>query len=175
MSHLNLSHFYRMILVIMILLLQACAAQDKPGPTMKVGMHIDAVLEFAMEYPLDWSKDRRVAYGSSNGEVRWTPPDDDNIMLRVVSQVLDEAPSKEDSLTLFISGLEGLEITLEEELEDQHGSVLHLAGQTADHDIEAYLFQKGKRIYQLMLTTPRDIMDSYAGIMVRVSQSFQKL
>ncbi|MDT8442694.1 MAG: hypothetical protein RQ722_00240 [Desulfuromonadales bacterium] len=175
MSHLNLSHFYRMILVIMILLLQACAAQDKSGPTMKVGMHIDAVLEFAMEYPLDWSKDRRVAYGSSNGEVRWTPQDNDNIMLRIVSQVLDEVPSKEDSLTLFISALEGLEITLEEELEDQHDLVLHLTGRTANQDIEAYLLQKGKRIYQLMLTTPPDTMDSYTGIMVRVSQSFQKL
>ena len=50
-------------------------------------MHIDAVLEFVIEYPLDWQKDRRVIYGTSNGEVRWShQTHSGDVMLRVISK-----------------------------------------------------------------------------------------
>ena len=75
------------LLLLTCFFLANCARQGLSTDQKKIGMHIDAVLEFVIEYPLDWKKDRRVIYGTSNGEVRWTrQTDSGNVMLRVISK-----------------------------------------------------------------------------------------
>ena len=44
------------LLAAALLGLSGCASKGQSTSAMKVGMHIDAVLEFAVEYPLQWKK-----------------------------------------------------------------------------------------------------------------------
>ena len=78
--HLTFQAFPALLLVCS-LLLQGCATMQDTGSKIKTGMHIDAVLECAIEYPLLWTKDRRLTYGTKSGELRWKPPQVDGTIL----------------------------------------------------------------------------------------------
>ncbi|MDH3454733.1 MAG: hypothetical protein OEL80_06250, partial [Desulfuromonadales bacterium] len=66
-------------------MLQGCASTGKPAAEVKTGMYIDAGLEFVVEYPLAWNKDRRLVFGRREGEVRWTHPEHPHTLLRIKS------------------------------------------------------------------------------------------
>lgn len=154
--------------------LQSCATTDKSAPEMKVGMHLDAVLEFVVEYPLTWHKDRRLVYGSKEGEVRWSPPNQPDILLRIQSffpgqTELDPEKQVEDVL----HDLVGLQLTSKELIKLPAGEAWHLTGHTKRGDIIIYLFLNAERSYLITFSTPADQSKCCEEVMERVTRSFQ--
>lgn len=137
-------------------------------------MHLDAVLEFVVEYPLSWSKERRLVYGSMEGEVRWAPPSQPNILLQIKSYIpkqqdLDPEQQIDMSLTEFV----GLQITSKELIDLPAGKAWHIVGSTAQEDLRMYLFLRPDRSYRITLATPPDQPDCCEEVMKRVTRSFQ--
>lgn len=158
------------------LLLQSCAAGGQPSPSMKIGMHIDAVLEFVMAYPLDWHKDRRLAYGSKEGEVRWTPPGQPTALLRVKSSLPRQpAVSLEQQLDQFLREYRDLHVQTREQVTLDAGEAWHVSGQTSRETLQLYLLNQAERSYLITLTTPAGNSDRYEQIMARAISSFQIL
>ena len=154
--------------------LQGCASAGKDKSAMKIGMHIDAVLEFAVEYPLSWSKDRRLAYGAREGEVRWTPPDRPETILRIKSfQQKQPALGTVEQVEKALRDDIGLEIRSKEKIILPAGEAWYMTGQTGQRDIIVYLFLRAERSYLIALTVPPDQRESCEEIMDRVTRSFQ--
>lgn len=154
--------------------LQACASTEKPTAEMKIGMHYDAVLQFVMEYPLTWSKERRVGYGSREGEVRWTHPDHPATLLRVKASAqkqsaLDTGQGNEQALQEY----PGLEIESAEEVKLPAGKAWHVTGQTAQGHLDLYLLRHSGHRYLITFTAAPEDVDAYEDILERVTASFQ--
>jgi hypothetical protein len=155
-------------------LLPACAGTEQSESAMKVGMHIDAVLEFAVEYPLSWEKERLISYGSREGEVRWTPPGRPETLLRIKSTL--QTPSEVDTdheINEILQNYNGLQITAKEQVSLPAGQAWHVTGQSAHLMLELYLIPKNERRYLIILTSPTDADDSDQEVMQRVTESFQ--
>ena len=168
--------FLFFLLFSLCIILQGCASTKKPKSGVKIGMHIDAVLEFIIDYPLSWSKDRRLPYGSKNGEVRWTHPDHPNTLLTIRSDFLRRQDlSKEQRIEQVLHEYNGLEVSTKEEITLPAGEAWHITGHTARVNVDIYLLLHTDRSYLITLTTPPDEMDIYQDLMVRVTQSFQAL
>ena len=158
------------------LLMQACATGVQPDSGEKIGMHIDAVLEFAVAYPLSWRKDRRVPFGRKQGEVRWTDSENPGTLLRVRS--LFAAPSagaREQQLDQLLQELQNLEIAAREQVTLPAGEAWRVSGHTAQIDLEFYLLIHGQRSYQISLAVKRGTIDLYGDLITRITSSFQVL
>jgi hypothetical protein len=170
---------YRSFLFVLIsccVFLQACAATDQPDAGEKIGMHIDAVLQFAIEYPLSWKKIRRVAYGSREGDVRWTEPGHPGTLLKVSSILAKQPASNPDQLIdLMLQEYSGLEISLKEKVTLPSGEAWHVTGHTVQFDLDIYLMAHEQRNYLITLTATRGDIDDYQDIASRVTDSFQVL
>jgi hypothetical protein len=156
------------------LALQGCAAVKDTGPTLKTGMHIDAVLECAIEYPLLWTKDRRLTYGSKNGEIIWKPMKADDTVLMLISEQR-ETSDPEQQIARQLEAFKDLEVSLREEVSLPAGEAVHIIGDSTDKKIEIYQFSDAKRSFLLSLTILRKNVELYSGIMDTVVHSFQIL
>ena len=155
---------------------QACATTGQPDAGEKIGMHIDAVLEFAMEYPLSWEKTRRVAYGSRQGEVRWTDPSHPGTLLKVRSTLAEQpAINPEQQIDQFLKEYSGLETPLKEKVTLPFGEAWHVTGHTVQFDLEFYLIAHEQRSYLITLTVTRGDIDNYRDIASNIMDSFQAL
>lgn len=160
----------------LLIVLSACMGGKQASHVEKVGMHIDAVLEFVIEYPLDWTKDRRLTYGSVDGEVRWTSPDNKSAQLRVLSHHRQQPGEiTTQALAEQFADEPGLVVFNKEKTTIAAGEAWHLSGQTGRADFEAYLVAKRERIYRIVLTTPPASMAAYDEILERVRDSFAPL
>jgi len=170
-------HLFRFCLLLSLcIILQGCSSAKTPKSGVKVGMHIDAVLEFIVEYPLSWSKERRLTYGSKEGEVRWTHPDHPNTLLTIRSDFQPRHDlSNEQQIDLALHEYVGLEVLKKEEVALAAGDAWHITGHTAWVSVNIYLLLHSNRIYLIALTAPPDEIDDYQDLMVRVTQSFQAL
>jgi predicted small secreted protein len=156
------------------LLLQGCAAMQETGSKIKTGMHIDAVLECAIEYPLLWTKDRRLTYGTKSGELRWKPPQVDGTLLRLISQERKTIEPEQQIARLY-QEFTGLVISLEEEVALPAGDATHIVGDTEEKHFESYQFSNINRIYLISLTTLKENTKLYSGVMDKVIHTFQVL
>ena len=156
------------------LLLQGCAAMQETGSKIKTGMHIDAVLECAIEYPLLWTKDRRLTYGTKSGELRWKPPQVDGTLLRLISQER-KTIEPEQQIALLYQDFTGLEISLKEEVALPAGDATHIVGDTAEKHFESYQFSNANRSYLISLTTLKEDTKLYSEVMDKVIHTFQVL
>ena len=164
------------LLLVLCILLHGCASTKKPKSGVKVGMHIDAVLEFIVEYPLSWSKDRRLTYGSKDGEVRWTHPDHPDTLLTIKSDLQKRQElSQEQQVEQVLHKYVGLEVATNEAITLPAGETWHITGNTAQVNIDIYLLLHSDRSYLIALTAPADKIDAYEDLMNRVTQSFQAL
>jgi hypothetical protein len=154
------------------LLLQGCAAMQETGPKIKTGMHIDAVLECAIEYPLLWTKDRRLTYGTKSGELRWKPPKVEGTLLRLISQERKTIEPEQQIARLY-QEFTGLEISLKEEVALSAGDATHIVGDTAEKHFESYQFSKANRSYLISLTTLKENTKLYSGVMDKLIHTFQ--
>lgn len=164
------------LLLCLCIMLQSCATAKTSQQKMKTGLYIDALLEFVVEYPLSWSKDRRIAYGKKAGEVRWTPPDHPQTFLRIKSylpnqQVLSIEQRINDALHEYV----GLEVLTKKTVSLPAGEAWHITGQTAQGDAEIYLLLSAERSYSIDLMAPADSIDSFKDVMERVTLSFQSI
>jgi len=158
------------------IILQGCAPTKKPKSGVKVGMHIDAVLEFNVAYPLSWDKDRRITYGSKEGEVRWTLPDHPNTLLTIRSDVQKRHDlSNEQQIDQVLHEYVELEVLTKEEMELPSGEAWHITGHTARVNVDIYLLLRTNRSYSIALTAPPDEIELYEDLMNRVTQSFQAI
>jgi len=156
------------------LLLQGCAAMQETGSKIKTGMHIDAVLECAIEYPLLWVKDRRLTYGTKSGELRWKSPQADGTLLRLISQERKTIEPEQQTAQLH-QEFTGLEISLKEEISLPAGGATHIVGDTAEKHFESYQFSKANRSYLISLTMLKENTKLYSGVMDKVIYTFQIL
>lgn len=157
-------------------ILQGCASKGEPEVKVKIGMHVDAVLEFIVEYPLSWIKDRRVVFDSKEGEVRWTHPDHPQTLLRIRSFVPErQTPGIDQQIEQALHEYAGLEISTREAVTLPAGEVWHITGHTAQVDADIYLLLRADRGYSIELTAPRDNIDAYENVMDRVTQSFRTI
>lgn len=162
------------LLLASCLLFPACSSVEHAGTTFKTGMHIDAVLECAVEYPLLWTKDRRLSYGSKNGEIYWKPPEADGTLLRLTSQQ-QRAIDPAQQLSHLLQEFTDLEISLREKVTLPAGEATHITANNAEQHLEIYQFSNSNRSYLLSLTMLRENLDRYSGIMNEVIDSFQIL
>ena len=164
------------LLLSLCIILQGCASTKEPKSGLKVGMHIDAVLEFNVAYPLSWNKDRRITYGSKEGEVRWTHPDHPNTLLTIRSDFQKRHDlSKEQRIDQALHEYIGLEVTTSEKMTLPDGEAWHVTGHTAQVNVDIYLFFHTDRSYLIALTAPADNIDNFKHLMERVTRSFQAI
>jgi hypothetical protein len=174
MRFVHTSWRFHLLLISSCVILQACALTEKPTAEMRIGMHYDAVLHFVMEYPLAWEKERRVAYGSKEGEVRWTNPDHPATLLRVKSSVQkNSAHDAETRIEQALQEYSGLEILSKEEITLPAGEAWHVTGQTAQGHLDIYLLMRGGHQYLISFTAAPEDLDDYQGVLERVTDSFQ--
>ena len=164
------------LLLSLYILLQGCASTEQSNPELKIGMHIDAVLEFIVEYPLSWSKDRRLTYGSKDGEVHWAHPDHPDTLLIIRSDLQKRQDlSKEQQVDQVLHKYVGLEVATKEEITLPAGETWHITGNTAQVNVDIYLLLYRDRSYLIALTAPADKINTYQDLMVRITQSFQAM
>jgi len=162
------------LLVIGMTALTGCAPKSVSTSGMKVGMHIDAVLEFVVEYPLKWKKDRRLEYGRNEGEVRWTHTARTGAMLQVTSHYR-EYQTNDLELELALEAYPGLTETLREQVDLPGGEAWHVTGETLQTQLDLYLILRAERAYVIALQTPLGNFEDYAELMEKVILSFQRL
>ncbi|MDT8444669.1 MAG: hypothetical protein RQ722_10270 [Desulfuromonadales bacterium] len=156
------------------IILQGCASKGEPEPDKKIGMHIDAVLEFIVEYPLSWSKDRRINFGSKQGEVRWTHPDYPQTLLRIKSYIPEQKTlSIDQQIDEALHEYIELGVSTKEVVTLPAGEAWHITGHTMQADVDIYLLLRAGRSYSIELKAPRDSIDDYEDLMDRITQSFQ--
>lgn len=158
------------------IILQSCASSGKPEPDVKIGMYIDAVLEFDVEYPLSWSKERRLIFGRKQGEVRWTHPDHPHTLVRIKSYIPEQQTFNiEQQIDQALHEYVGLEVSSREAVTLPAGKAWHMTGHTAQGDVDIYLLLRAARSYSIDLTTPPGSIDSYTDVMDRVIHSFHTM
>lgn len=155
-------------------ILQGCASPRTSEADVKTGMYLDATLEFVVEYPLQWSKDRRLIFGRREGEVRWTPPDDTKTLLRIKSYVpKQQALHIEQQIDQALQEFVGLEVSTKELVTLPAGEAWHVTGYTAQVHADIYLLLRAGRCYSIDLTAPPDHVGTYKEVMDRITLSFQ--
>ena len=170
----RLRYQFRKSLLILLaaLFIPACAPQGGRLPDIKIGMHFDAVLEFVIEYPLKWQKDRRVKFGSSSGEVRWTDPSAPTTKLRVFS-LLEKTPDNiEEKLAELLPEHPGMSINLQEVVSLPAGEATHIKAATAKSDFETYWLNSNERAYMIVLVTATGGLDDYQQLLSKMTDSF---
>ena len=168
--------FIFFLILLLCVSLQGCAYAKKIKSGVKVGMHIDAVLEFIVEYPLSWSKDRRLTYGSKDGEVRWAHPDHPDTLLTIRSDLRKpQVLNKEQQVEQVLQKHVGLEVATKEEITLPAGEAWHITGNTTQVNVDIYLLLHRDRSYLIALTAPADKINIYEDLMNRVTQSFHTM
>ena len=174
MFTLNKRKFFIYLLVVCLIILPGCAAKGDSAPGINVGLHIDAVLEFVVEYPLRWKKDRRLAYGRNEGEIRWSHPEQAGTLLQVTSH-FREHQTDEPELDLVLKEHPNLNDAMREQVELPAGQAWHVSSQTAQQQVELYLFLKPNRAYSLVLKTAPENFADHDILLAKIVHSFQVL
>lgn len=164
-----------LLLISLPVLLVGCAsggtAEDDSAD--RVGMHIDAMFEFAIEYPLDWTKTRQQNRDEQWGEVRWSHPD--NAEIRLVVHSLRTAPNPADAGIRFeqiCSEYPTLEITLKEEIELQERPALHFSGYTPQHTFDMHILEAPGKVLTILYAAPPGLFSKNLEVLEEALDSF---
>jgi len=162
------------LLAVTLIFITGCASKGTPTAGMKVGMHIDAVLEFVVEYPLNWKKDRRLEYGRNEGEIRWRHPTQSETLLQITSH-LREYRTNDQELERVLEEYPDLTEAQREQVELPAGKAWHVNDETADQHVEIYLFLQPSRTYVISLKSSPENFAGYENLMEEIVQSFQRI
>ena len=89
----------------------------------------DAVLDFVVEYPLAWEKERRLNYGSKEGEVLWTHPEHPDTTVLIGSYTSgDLLFGTEYQITQTLKKYVGLEVSTKTKTAIAAGDAWHITG-----------------------------------------------
>jgi len=166
--------FFIYLLTVALLVLPGCASKGHSTSGVKFGMHIDAVLEFVVEYPLKWKKDRRLDYGRNEGEIRWRDPTQSETLLQITSY-LREYRTNDQALGRVLNQYPDLIEAQREQVELPAGKAWHVKGETAHQHIEIYLFLEPSRTYVISLKSSAENFAGYEDLMEKLVQSFQRI
>ncbi|MEJ2492625.1 MAG: hypothetical protein P8Y84_13570 [Desulfuromonadales bacterium] len=161
-------------LFLLLIVLAGCASKSPSGGEIKTGLHVDAVLEFVIEYPIGWRKDRRLAFGQDAGEVRWNDPVEEDTSLRVTSHPRPPA----DATTLlqdFRAEHPELETTEPERVTLPAAEAWQMHGTTPRQEVQLYLLADHQRRYTIALWTLPGQLDQYDALLIEIAQSFKVL
>ena len=156
-------------------LLLGCAAgtsKQEEEKRVRIGMHIDALLEFAIEYPLAWQKERRLHRAEERGVVTWTAPVDDGVHLRVVSEPVASAGTAEDRLSRILAELPGFEVTHREEFDLGGHPALQVLGYTSRQNYEFLMVGSERRAFSLQFAAEPEIFGRHAEQRAEILESF---
>lgn len=164
-------------MLVCLLLLTACASGDKPDRPRKVGLHIDAELEFTIAYPLDWRKERRVPWRKTVGSVVWLLPGPSTAgTFEVTSTPIDAiAQTPGASFARIRSRYPKLADTIQERIELPAGSALRLTGKTAQTTVSAHIVRGITRDYLLVFAATPESYESFSPTAEEMLHSFQIL
>ncbi len=177
-------HFLRKSFTLQLLLLitctsglPGCASPDKPGVPEKVGMHIDAELEFAIAYPLDWRKERRIPLNRQSGSVIWTLPGPAGRgTFEVISLPFKaDARTADDLPALVGEKYPGFSLASLEQTELPAGPAVHLSGSASQSSLSAHLLQGPRRDYLLILSAAVETIEQFSEVLDEMLLSFQML
>ena len=166
--------FFIYLLTVALLVLPGCASKGHSTSDMKVGMHIDAVLEFVVEYPLTWQKDRRLEYGSNEGEIRWRHPIQSETLLQITSHLRDYRTNDQE-LERVLNEYPDLIEAQREQVELPAGKAWHIKGETAHQHVEIYLFLEPSRTYVISFKSSAENFAGYENLVEKIVQSFQRI
>ena len=176
MSRYRLCFFSLLILCGLVISGCGAAKNEATNSGMKVGLHIDAVLEFVVEYPLQWDKERRLIYGKNEGEVRWTDPGDKETLFFISSFIRQPLQDPiETGLQQFLNPYPGMQDTPWGNTELPAGEAWYVKGQTARLDVEIYVLSKQDRIYKITLLSALGTLSKYDSVKQEMIASFQVL
>lgn len=162
-------------LAILLTLLTGCASSN-PGTKEKIGMHFDAVLEFVVEYPLSWRKDRRLPYKSESGEVRWTHPDHPEVLLKILSTANGTRGfNKDEAFNRITKEYPRIEFTKVEEQLINETPATFIEGEAREASIQSYILSVNNRTYLIILERPTENKEDFQELMDRVIHSFKAI
>ncbi|PLX73182.1 MAG: hypothetical protein C0614_13035 [Desulfuromonas sp.] len=151
-----------MVLLLSCLLLAGCSTGKGGVQTgsvqQKVGMHIDALLGFAIEYPLDWPKERLLDRADDRGRVIWRDPGNEQITFLVGSAPRKVLPGE---LERAIDRLPGFEATLREGVALPAGQAEHLIGYTSSAVHNLWLLYSATHSFLIHFQSPPELFDQW--------------
>ena len=153
------------------LLLTGCLAGrgDQTGSVQpKVGMHIDALLGFAIEYPLAWPKERLLDRANDRGQVVWNAPGNKQITFSVGSAPRNLVPGEMQRAT---ARLHGFETTVREQTDLPAGQTEHLTGYTASAVHNLWLLQSATRSFLIHFQSPPELFDQLLTVQDDILES----
>jgi hypothetical protein len=162
------------LIAALLTVLPGCASKGPSISGMKVGLHIDAVLELVVEYPLQWRKDRRLDYGRNEGEIRWSHPNQDGTLL-LISSRFRQYQDDEQQLQKELGKYPGLANRPRLQVELPAGQAWHVSEQATQQQVELYLFLKPHRVYEIALKRSSEDSADYENLMEKIVQSFHTL
>ena len=166
--------FLTIIILTAICGLLAGCATNKSGSEEKAGMYFDAVLEFVVEYPLAWQKDRRLPYNSTSGEVRWTHPQYQGVQLKIKSTVITTQQNDKDQAQQRLSSeYPEFELYKKEQRTLLETEATYAEGQARGVEFQSYMIDLNNRNYLISLEQPIDNEEDFQPVMDRVVKSFQ--
>jgi hypothetical protein len=160
--------------VLFLLCSTGCTGSSKTNPSssQKVGMHIDAMLEFAMEYPLSWTKTRQQNRAAGWGVVRWADPEHPEVKLSVSSKSVPPPVVPEHHVDQLVTELPGFEFSSRETTFLQDVSSLHVLGYTPQLTYDIHLLSSQNRLFIVMFSAPPDLFDAYQSALRESLDSF---
>lgn len=143
-----------------------------PGNGDDVGMHIDARLEFAVEYPLRWGKERLVYPEEDRGLVRWRASGDGEVEVELT---ISSVPSAIDVVERqrVLQQLPGFQMTLREQVTIASLAAEHLIGHTARANYHLWFLSAPRRTFLVQFKAPPELFDSYTDVLAEILRSFQ--
>lgn len=162
------------LLAFTLIFISGCASKGHSTSGVKIGMHIDAVLEFVVEYPLKWQKDRRLEYGRNEGEIRWRHPIQSETLLQITSHLRDYRTNDQE-LARVLNEYPDLIEAQREQVELPAGKAWHIKGETAHQHVEIYLFLKPSRTYIISFKSSPENFAGYENLVEKIVQSFQRI
>jgi hypothetical protein len=164
------------LLLLLCILQQGCSLTGQTGTATKSGLYVDAVLEFVVEYPITWHKDRRLQYGRAEGEVRWTNPEHPEMLLIINSTLQkQQTTSFEQRLDTIVKEFGDLEVTSKELVTLPDGEAWHLTGNRSRTRVDIYMPVDTRRNYRVSLVSALEHAEGYEHIMQKVMESFHRL
>jgi hypothetical protein len=161
--------------ILLPVLLFGCAAGEPSSKekTVRVGMHIDANFEFAIEYPLEWTKTRQQNRATGWGVVRWESPLNPEVKLSVSSVLATpEVPDLKARLEQIMNEVPNIKITHREEVKLQGKPALRVIGYTPQRTFELHLQASPRRILTISYLAPPEEFEKNRKVLKEVIKSF---
>lgn len=164
--------------MISLALLGLCACAPKPeSEQQRVAMHVDAILEFAIEYPQGWPKQFIPGKRRHEGEIRWieanaVPPTEAAELLVSSTWRSDQAEQAGSILQDLQQRYPGFEISHREQDELPAGESLRILGYTPQRNFSVHTLSTSERQFMIIFSAPIETFADFEQILAGILESF---